>query len=362
MFQHERYRMYLESAKMSAADFERQMRKQIVTQKIYELFLGSATPSRGELERNRRLANQKVNVRFVEVTKDDLAKLAKVTPQEAAEFTGAHGTEVETYYKDNKIEFTKAARYHARDLLIRIDEKRKEPAARKLIEEIAAQANSGNFAALVAKYSEDPGSKAKGGDLGDRDQGSLPASFETPVLALKAGEIGKPLKIEGGYHLVLLESKRDAGTAPLESVRTDIATKLMARARQDKVLLQVKDVVGGGDRKRVDGLVASLGKTWQTSGEFDLTSPTVPKLGEGKDVLKGVMETGGFGLVKRLVSAQNQNVIVDVTAWKETPDASVEVAGLDRMVAAKRAEGAFEAWIKTVEKGATIVRNSRLLE
>jgi peptidyl-prolyl cis-trans isomerase D len=363
VFQRERYRAYLQQANMSAADFERQMRKQIVTQKMYELFLGSNTPSQEELRRNRTLATHKINIRFVELSKDDLAKLARVTDAEVAGFSTGHAAEIETFYKDNKVDFTKSSRYHARDILIRIDEKRTEAAARKIIEGLAAKATRKNFVELVAKHSEDPGTKAKGGDLGERDQGSLPASFETPVLALEPGQISRPLKIEGGYHLVLLETKTEGGTTPFDEARSAIARKLLARAREDKVLTEVKTLVASGDRKAVDNLVAKLNKKWQPSTEFDLSSTQIPKLGEGRDVINGVLENGrAGGLVKRLVNANNQNLIVDVVSWKETPDKTADVAGLDKMVAAKRAEGAFETWIKGVEKTASIQRNQRLLE
>ena len=362
-FQRDRYKMYLQSAGLSPADFERQLRKQIVTQKIYELFLGASAPSREELRRNRVLANQKINVRFAELPKATLSKLVTLSDADVKAYLDSHAGEVDGYLRDNKIEFTRLAKYHVRDLVVRIDDKRPEEAARKLAEELSARANAKNFAELVTKHSDDPGTKKKGGDLGEREQGSLPAEFETPVLALKPGEVSKPIKIEGAYHVALLDSKVEGGETPVGVARPEIARKLLARGRQDAVLAEAKKTVESGDRKAIDALIARAGAQWQPSGDFDLSSPQIPKLGEGREIIKAVVETGrAGGLVKRLIQNDAGYVIVDVTSWKEVPDKPTEVDGLDRMVAYRKAEGPITAWLKEVEKSSSIQRNTRLFE
>src|SRR5262249_17462597 len=70
-FAKDRYQAWLRNMNMSTDDFERQIRKQIVGQKLQTLFVGSATPTREEIKRIRQLSQQKVNLRFVEVKKED---------------------------------------------------------------------------------------------------------------------------------------------------------------------------------------------------------------------------------------------------------------------------------------------------
>lgn len=362
-FQRERYRMYLQSAGLSPADFERQLRKQIVTQKVYDLFIGSSAPSREELRRNRVLANQKINVRYAELPKASLAKLVSVGDQDVKEYQASHAGEIDGYYKDNRLEFTRATKYRARDIMIRIDEKRPEAEALKLAEDLSARANAKNFAELVAKSSDDPGTKKKGGDLGEREQGGLPPEFENPVLALKPGQVTKPIKIEGAYHVALLDSKVDGGETALEAARPEIARKLLARGRQDAALTDLKETAEAGDRRALDALIGRAGAKWDTTGDFDLSTPQIPKLGEARDLIKAVVETGrGGGLVKRLVTTDTGYLIVEVVSWKDVPDKPADVDGIDRMVAYRKAEGPITAWLKEVEKSASIQRNTRLLQ
>ena len=77
-------------------------------------------------------------------------------------------------------------------------------AAKKKAEGILKKVLSGkNFADLAKKYSEDPGSKDKGGDLGWFKKGTMVPEFEKAAFALKNGEVTKELvKTNYGYHII----------------------------------------------------------------------------------------------------------------------------------------------------------------
>ena len=65
-----------------------------------------------------------------------------------------------------------------------------------------------DFAALALAYSDDPGSKAQGGDLGwfARDQG-LVKEFEDAAFSLEPGKLSDPVKTQFGYHLIQVDEK-----------------------------------------------------------------------------------------------------------------------------------------------------------
>ncbi|MGE5605079.1 MAG: peptidylprolyl isomerase [Bacteroidota bacterium] len=73
-------------------------------------------------------------------------------------------------------------------------------------------ANNGDIAKLAKEYSDDPGSKDKGGSLGsmpiDYFKNSMVKEFVDASLALKPGEISKPVKSQFGYHVIKLESRK----------------------------------------------------------------------------------------------------------------------------------------------------------
>lgn len=362
-FQGDRYRAFLANMNLTAEDFERQIRKQIVTNKIQELFVGSAAPTREEIKRNRQLANQKVNLRFSEITRDDLNKLGFISEADVITYGKEHANEIEAYYRDNRIEFTQPEKYRARDILIRIDGKRDKAAAQKLAGEIKAKLTKDNFAKMAAQHSEDPGSKSKGGDLGERERGSMMPEFEMAALALEPGQISQPVELEGGFHLILLESKKPSSTQDLESVKGQIARKLLARTKEADIVAKVRAAVESGNRKEIDGLLAKAGVKAMETGEFDLAAPAIPKLGEAKEIMPAVMANGKTtGLVKRLIPFNGSYLVVEVLNWKETPDNTPEIEGMDRMMAFRKAEGAIEAWAKEIQSKADVQKNPRLLQ
>ena len=64
--------------------------------------------------------------------------------------------------------------------------------------------NGSNFDSLAIKYSDDPGSGAKGGDLGFFERRQMVQPFDEAVFALKVGEISDIVKTRFGYHIIKL--------------------------------------------------------------------------------------------------------------------------------------------------------------
>jgi foldase protein PrsA len=81
-----------------------------------------------------------------------------------------------------------------------------EATAKKVKSELDAGAD---FAALAKKYSTDPGSKDKGGDLGFFGEGAMVPEFEEAAYKLKVGEISGPVKSQFGYHIIKLVKKKE---------------------------------------------------------------------------------------------------------------------------------------------------------
>ena len=67
--------------------------------------------------------------------------------------------------------------------------------------------NGADFSLLAQKYSEDPGSRANGGDLGYTEKGQFVPPFEEAAYKLKINEISKPVLTDFGYHIIQLLSR-----------------------------------------------------------------------------------------------------------------------------------------------------------
>ncbi|MAJ45091.1 MAG: hypothetical protein CMF96_10160 [Candidatus Marinimicrobia bacterium] len=66
----------------------------------------------------------------------------------------------------------------------------------------------GGFSDFAQKYSQDPGSKNNGGDLGYILRGNLVKEFEESAFSLDIGEISNPIKTDFGYHLIQTINKQ----------------------------------------------------------------------------------------------------------------------------------------------------------
>lgn len=127
------------------------------------------------------------------------------------------------------------------------DQTKKEEAAKKKIDEIAAKLKAGeDFAKLADEYSEDPSNSAegikKGGDLGWFTKGRMVQEFEKAAFDLKVGQISEPVKTSYGYHLIQVEAlgKDTAGAERAEIKKMIMESKVQMEMQKWFSELQAK--------------------------------------------------------------------------------------------------------------------------
>jgi peptidyl-prolyl cis-trans isomerase C len=145
----------------------------------------------------------------------------------------------EAYYNEHKKEFENPEMVRARHILVAVKpnatEEEKKTALKKA-EEILDKAKKGeDFAKLASEYSDDPGSKAKGGDLGFFTQGSMVGKFEQVAFTLKPGEISPVVETEFGYHIIKVEERKAAEQQPYETVKEQVRAKATQAIQQARL-------------------------------------------------------------------------------------------------------------------------------
>ncbi|WP_394493971.1 peptidylprolyl isomerase SurA [Shewanella sp. ENK2] len=85
-----------------------------------------------------------------------------------------------------------------------------EERAKAMLENFLTQIRSGeaDFADLARQYSEDPGSGAKGGELGWAEPTVYVPEFAQTLNSLEINEISEPFRTTHGWHIAQLEEKR----------------------------------------------------------------------------------------------------------------------------------------------------------
>ena len=94
--------------------------------------------------------------------------------------------------------------------------------------DIIAQLNKGaKFEDIAKKESKDPGSGAKGGDLGWANPSSYVPEFTEAMIKLEKGKTTQePVKSQFGWHIIRLNDIRDAQLPKLDDVKDQIRQQL----------------------------------------------------------------------------------------------------------------------------------------
>jgi peptidyl-prolyl cis-trans isomerase C len=136
--------------------------------------------------------------------------------------------EIQNYYEKNKeAQFTTPAQRCVRHILFNKDQKQKAEEVKQQLE------NGGDFAKLAKENSQDPGSAAKGGDLGCLAKGDTVPEFEQAVFGAKQGEIVGPVQTEFGYHILQVTDIKPAQTRSLQEVESQIRSQLSTEKQSE---------------------------------------------------------------------------------------------------------------------------------
>jgi peptidyl-prolyl cis-trans isomerase C len=138
--------------------------------------------------------------------------------------------DVKKFYDENPARFEQPEMVRASHILLgtkdpstggELSESKKE-AKRKLMEDILKRARAGeDFAALAKEYTEDPGSKEKGGEY-TFPRGKMVPEFEAAAFSMKTNQVSDIVTTQFGYHIIKLSEKLPAKKLEIAKVSQDI--------------------------------------------------------------------------------------------------------------------------------------------
>lgn len=119
----------------------------------------------------------------------------------------------------------------ARHILIKTGSGKTDDQVRKTLLEIKQRVEKGeNFATLAKEYSQDPGSRERGGNLGWADPGQFVPEFEDEMKSLKIKQISEPFRTQFGWHILQVLDRREQ-----DRTLSSIESKARASIRQRKI-------------------------------------------------------------------------------------------------------------------------------
>jgi peptidyl-prolyl cis-trans isomerase D len=264
-FSRERYRQLLQGQGLTPATFENQVRANILLEQVHSVYSGSAFIPDSVADRLLKIREQEREVSQVLFNPADYRKQVKISDADAEKYYTEHkgeflvpervkvefvvlsleayqrnvqisDEEIKKFYQENQSRFQTPEERRASHILIpaaasaTADEKAKAKAqADDLFRQV--KANPKRFSELAAKFSKDPGSAEKGGDLGFFGRGLMVKPFDEAAFSMKVGEIAGPVETQYGYHIIRLDAIKATQTTPLEAVKAQIE----AEVRKPKV-------------------------------------------------------------------------------------------------------------------------------
>ncbi len=259
---------------------------------------------------------------------------------------------VESYYRANVQKYGTPPQVHIRHILVSPhspdDASNRE--ARKKAESLLSRVRGGeDFAELARRFSDDPGSRDDGGDLGFFGRGTMVADFESVAFSLEPGRVSDVVKTEYGYHILKCEERKEASQRPLPEVYGTVAFDL-AKARADTMALRMADSVRRVVRRPSEVLAYAARHKLQVKGAAVGLGPSTAGT-YARALQEGVTRTqvGKLCPGTYRIPASNLYGIVWVDSllpqrrleWDEARSSALHVyrshAG-DRALAAKRAE------------------------
>ena len=169
-----------------------------------------------------------------------------------------------------------------------------DAAALAAAEAIVARLAAGEeFADVATEASDDPGSAARGGDLGCNFPGSFVPEFEAALATLEPGERSDPVRTEFGYHIIRLDA---AGVPPFEKVADQIREQLESRqgdTRQQLTQLLAEAATG------VEVIVNPRFGTWDAERVAVVPPPgpaPAPTVAGSGELDLGNLDLGSLGL------------------------------------------------------------------
>ena len=223
-FSKARYDAMLRAQGMNDVVFEARLRRDVELQQLNGAVAESSLVSKALAARMLAILGQQREVSEVLIPADQFTGQVKLAPDA-----------VKTYYDTHPGEFVLPEQVRAEYAVLTADalaaletvseadlrswyDKNVRPkfeeraAAKKKAEELLAQLRSApdKFAELAKQYSQDPGSKDNGGDLGYFARGAMVKPFEEAVFKLKQGQLSGIVESSFGFHIIKLTAVKPA--------------------------------------------------------------------------------------------------------------------------------------------------------
>jgi peptidyl-prolyl cis-trans isomerase D len=362
-FDNDVYSMTLARVGLNPAQYEAQLRVDVLTQELAENTQRSVIVTDYDLNTILRLENQTREIAYGVVAAQDQLDQVVVTDEAVRSYYDEHvanymspermvvdyvelsvdelsenitvdDESLKAFYEKNKDQFVGPEQRQASHILIEGD----EAEAKVALETITKRLEQGeDFAALATEFSQDTGSVAEGGDLGLFQRGVMDPVFEEAVFSMtKIGEVSEPVKTEFGYHLIKLTAIQTSEGKSFVDARDEVEALYRSQKAEDLFFEQAEKFANLSyeNPDNLDVVAEELSLTVKTSQAFMrdgnttgiATNKKVASVAFSEDVLVNNLNSAVIELSKSdlVVLHKNKHIIASQLPYESVAPAITE--------------------------------------
>jgi len=319
VFSSKKYEHVLQTQGLSPAEFERIIYNGLLIQQFTDGISKTAESTPAMLTEIYRLQVQKRRFRYLTLPVSRFSDKVTVSDTEIQQFYKDHSADfkapervklqyveliedtlpidetveekdLRALYEEQLNSYVTPEERRARHILVSIppdateDVKKKAHARATLILERLKKGEA--FAEIAKSESDDPGSAAKGGDLGFFGKGIMSPEFEKAAFSLPKGELSGIVTTPFGLHIIEVTDIKPEVTTPFEAVRDDLFKEFFSEKRNDLYLEDAESLanIAFEQPDSLDGVSSELGLEIKTSDW--LTRKGGPGVGEYPQIVE----------------------------------------------------------------------------
>lgn len=232
-FSNKLYEQYLVNAGMTSDVLINNLREDHALKMLSGSVMDYALVSKGDIQQIANLQTEQRSLLLASIKLDDYKKNVTISQKEIADYFNQHPTqfkqvasvdvdyilvtpaqvagdvatvsdeELQKAYSTFVEKQKQSAPREVKHILITTEGRTAAEAEKRANEAYAKIKDGLAFAKVAAEYSEDPASKTQGGVIATYAPGAFTEPFDQAVMALKQGDVSKPVKTQFGYHIIM---------------------------------------------------------------------------------------------------------------------------------------------------------------
>src|SRR5262245_53670806 len=252
----EEYKRIIDAVfRMDVETFEKNVAQDIILEKYNDMLTAGMLVTDKEVEEHYKKNNLTAKIEYVSFETAPLSAEVQPKPEELRAYYDSHKSDFQTgeqrkvqylwvshqseknkvtipeaklkeQFDANKDRYSRPEQVHARHILLKTSGQNDAEVKTKADDIVKQLRGGADFATLAKQYSDDPGSKENGGDLGFFEKGRMVPEFEQAAFTQAQNQIGDPVKTQFGYHIIQVLEKQAAYQMDFALVKDQIFRQL----------------------------------------------------------------------------------------------------------------------------------------